>query len=158
MSESKFEPTPEAVEREAKRLANIMFVTRVWETLFELDKEWSRRAAAHVLRERHEREAPLVEALRDAGTRLQYLGDVVSAPRAWDALRAHAALDAPPKAEPTLAEAVEAMFASLPPIVYSDKPVTMHALDVDGTRLALVRPNALEAVRAALAREKERGK
>lgn len=145
-SETSWEPSPEAVEREAKVLAEEMFTPRRWDGLFDWDKDWSRRAAAHVLRERHEREAPLVEALRDAGTRLQYLGDVVSAPRAWDALRAHAALDAPPKDEPTLAEAVEAMLAH-----------RMAATQELGGRYECREAFAgsdVDAVRAALSRER----
>lgn len=62
-------------------------------------------------------------------------------------------LEPEPK-EPTLVEAVEAMLRSAPQIIFGNDPKTAAPLDADGVRLAVVRPAALDNVRAALARAK----
>ena len=70
MSTSNWQPTPAAVEREAKIAYELMCPNATWEYRTAMG-DWEGKAyaiARHVLRERHERdEAICAEVLRDAG-------------------------------------------------------------------------------------------
>lgn len=94
------------------------------------------RVADFILAREAKRERPLVEALRDAGVRLQYLGDVVSAPRVWDAVRRWEALDAPPQR--TLAEVAKDVLYK-----WDDRQI----VGVDGKLLAPLMCELAEALK-----------
>lgn len=93
------------------------------------------RIAHHVIALQDRREGPLVEALRQAYTRLCYLGDVVAAQGCIKALRDYDALDAAP--EPTLLEAAKA--------VVDARTGVFTSVTVDG--------KAWDALKAAVERE-----
>lgn len=155
----------EALAKELRRLRHDVDPhAATWREAPACCKEADREAARFVLA----REARLVAALDEAiqCAKMQYemrTGEAAGpSPRGslfakLDAILAeHRAATAP--SEPTLAEAVEAMLRSAPQTVFGSAPVTNLPLDADGVKLSLVRPAALEAVKAALARERSQVK
>lgn len=159
------------IEPLAREVAKAVHPWR-WGLLLPTVQDDFRRIAAFILDRESKRVGPLVEAAgavltnSDFGRFERFLGrrgTYISAQLAAldslsEALATFRALDAPPAPEPSLAEAVEAMLASSPQVVFCTEPKSCAPLDVDGVKLSLVRPAALDAVRAALAREREKVK
>ena len=105
---SGWQPTPEAVERKAQECQKAACGTGCdWSKTAPYRADEHRAVARQWLIEQHEREAPLVGALDAAEFAIgRWYGNMWPETLAVvrEALAAHAALDAPPKPEPTLAE------------------------------------------------------
>lgn len=137
-----YEPTPEAEEREERALNALLGVTYIQQAV--VNVEALRRIAVRNLRRQHEREAGLLEALREL--RSANLSMWAVRDMAEKALAAHAALDAPPEPPaPTLLEAAKACEPSC------------HVSFAD-SRWAAVDAKALDALKAAVERAEREGK